>query len=273
MKKTVVSLLVICLLVALFAVVSEAADKTVAVVDFTNTTDYYLPNVGEMAAETLSIMVSQMEGFNVVERAKLNDIILEQRFSKSGLVDNTATAIQMGKLLGAEYIVTGSIINLAIDESTFEGFGIKTTQTIVTMDVSVKMLNVNTGVIELADIYTSNKTFQDSVPSNMVSVVRDLLKNSFQKFVVVTEQILNKPVQEIKNAYVEFISTPLGADIEIDGIYMGSTPATIPVTEGIHVVKISLGGYEIWEKKVLFFEGLKVNVTLTKKAKLEEGDQ
>ena len=43
-------------------------------------------------------------------------------------------------------------------------------------------------------------------------------------------------------------STPDGADITVDGRYMGSTPSTLQLAPGEHVVKIDRSGYRQWER-------------------------
>ena len=49
----------------------------------------------------------------------------------------------------------------------------------------------------------------------------------------------------------------------IDGVYQGATPLDVQLKEGIHVVKISKGGYEPWENKVNVVQGMKpIAVTL-----------
>ncbi len=45
-------------------------------------------------------------------------------------------------------------------------------------------------------------------------------------------------------------STPEGADIEIDGNFMGSTPSSIEVAPGDHVVVIKKRGFKDWERKL-----------------------
>ena len=46
---------------------------------------------------------------SLVERDKLENIIEEQKLSLSGLVD-TDSAIRIGQLLSAKYIITGTVI-------------------------------------------------------------------------------------------------------------------------------------------------------------------
>jgi hypothetical protein len=45
-------------------------------------------------------------------------------------------------------------------------------------------------------------------------------------------------------------STPTGADIEIDGIFAGQTPSSIPTLTGEHSIRIHKDGYEPWERKI-----------------------
>ena len=49
---------------------------------------------------------------------------------------------------------------------------------------------------------------------------------------------------------VALTSTPAGAEIEVDGAFVGNTPSTISVATGDHVVTISKKGYKPWEKKI-----------------------
>jgi hypothetical protein len=45
-------------------------------------------------------------------------------------------------------------------------------------------------------------------------------------------------------------STPNGADIEVDGSFVGSTPSTIGVLGGDHVISVKKNGYKPWERKI-----------------------
>ncbi len=84
---------------------------TVAVVEFTdlqgNVTDF-----GRFLAEELVTRLGDLEKFKVIERQLLNKIITEQKLSLTGIVD-PASAKQLGKILGVDAIVAGSITNLA----------------------------------------------------------------------------------------------------------------------------------------------------------------
>jgi hypothetical protein len=47
---------------------------------------------------------------------------------------------------------------------------------------------------------------------------------------------------------VTFKSTPEGAEITVDGKYMGSTPSTLNLTPGEHVVNIEKAGFKSWQR-------------------------
>jgi hypothetical protein len=52
------------------------------------------------------------------------------------------------------------------------------------------------------------------------------------------------------NAEVTVASNPAGADIEVDGAFVGSTPSTIDVTTGDHTISLKKSGYTTWEKTI-----------------------
>lgn len=49
---------------------------------------------------------------------------------------------------------------------------------------------------------------------------------------------------------IAFESTPPGADIEIDGSFVGSTPSTVSVAEGSHDIAVKKKGFADWTKKM-----------------------
>jgi hypothetical protein len=51
-------------------------------------------------------------------------------------------------------------------------------------------------------------------------------------------------------AEVSVTSNPSGADIEIDGAFVGSTPSTVTVTSGTHTIDVQKVGYATWERKM-----------------------
>ena len=63
-----------------------------------------------------------------------------------------------------------------------------------------------------------------------------------------------------------FTSTPSGADITLDGKYVGSTPSTIELNGGTHAVVFSMNGFAQWKRDLTVLPGaeLRVNGILQK---------
>lgn len=265
-KKISLFILTISLVLILSFTITAQNIATVAVVDFSNNTGRRIPNIESTTSEYISTLLSNKNGLQVVERKKLASIMREQGLSQSGIIDNQNTAIQLGKLLGAEYLITGSLINLNVNETQFEGYGIETSKVEITLSTNIKVLNVNTGVIEAGNIYNVSNIYQGESEYSLDGngAVRSLVEKIARNFV--SELSLGEGNQkELEKFKVEFSSEPEGASIEVDGIYMGSTPATIPIEEGIHNITISMGGYTSWKKKVNVYDGLNVNAVLGEK--------
>ena len=85
-----------------------APPKTVAVLYFDNNTgsaDY--DAMGRGVAAMLITDLSGVPEIRLVEREKLQAVLAEQKMQQSGFFD-PATAVKAGKLLGAEYLLTGA---------------------------------------------------------------------------------------------------------------------------------------------------------------------
>jgi hypothetical protein len=56
-------------------------------------------------------------------------------------------------------------------------------------------------------------------------------------------------------AEVEVVSTPPGADIVIDGSFVGSTPSTLAAVAGQHQVVLKKRGFQPWERRISISAG------------------
>jgi len=58
-----------------------------------------------------------------------------------------------------------------------------------------------------------------------------------------------------------FTSTPSGAEITLDGRYVGSTPSVLSMTTGTHVVVVSMPGFAQWKRELTVLPGSELTVT------------
>ena len=86
----------------------------------------------ELINSGLLTALASQSGISVVERDRIAQILEEQELSLSGLVDTT-TAVRIGNIAAAQYIVTGSLI--------------ETTESVI---IFARVVNVESGVVESA---------------------------------------------------------------------------------------------------------------------------
>jgi len=67
---------------------------------------------------------------------------------------------------------------------------------------------------------------------------------------------------------VHLESTPIGADILLDGSFVGNTPSDIEVSEGDHTITVKKTGFKDWERKMKITAGSNVHLN----AELEKAE-
>jgi len=251
-----------------------AVPPTIAVIDFANLSGSYVAGIEETAGEILSALLAQTEKFAILERERITAVVQELGFVYSGLVDQENTAIEIGKLLGADIVALGSILNYSTDTLVYSGYGLQVKNTVYTMQVSIKLVAVNTGRIVYAEVLEDNEKVLEAGPLRigLQGVEKRLLTKILRQFVDHVSQLenLDRGQAELRLVEVVFESVPAGANVEINGIYIGSTPITYSLEDGkVYQVRITYPGTTPWEMQVRAYEGLVVNVTLAPPAEEE----
>lgn len=68
-------------------------------------------NLGKIVSEILTTSFVNSESFKIIEREQLQKVTKEFELGQTGIID-TSSAKQIGKILGADAIVTGSVIKM-----------------------------------------------------------------------------------------------------------------------------------------------------------------
>jgi ABC-type molybdate transport system substrate-binding protein len=68
---------------------------------------------------------------------------------------------------------------------------------------------------------------------------------------------------DTREAVINFSSTPPGAEIMLDGSYVGNIPSSITAAPGRHVVELSMPGFATWKRELQVTAGSKVDVDVT----------
>lgn len=121
----------------------------VAVVEFENKTAYGA-RLGTAAADILVTELGRTGRFVLLERAKMDRVLEEQKLGLTGAVD-PATAAQVGKLLGAAAIVTGAISQFGVKTEGSDLLVAQSKRQVAEAVVDVRVIDAETGEILLSE--------------------------------------------------------------------------------------------------------------------------
>ena len=89
----------------------NAGKQTVAVFPFSSNDELAKQRVGFAVSELLTSKLAKLPEFIVVERSQLDQVLKEQKLQATGAID-PESAVKVGKLLGAQLLVLGSVEKL-----------------------------------------------------------------------------------------------------------------------------------------------------------------
>ena len=184
--------------------------------------------------------LSQSNRFTIIEKAKRDELLEEQKIQNTGICDADC-AVEIGQLIGAEYLMLGNIIGL----------------TSKLFQVNIKIINVEKGDIEekvTSQIEGDLGALLAGMEDASREIVRRIAAGSAPQ--QVTQQTgLPATVQKTYGS-VDISTDPKGANIFIDGVEVGVTPKIIPDLEtGTHNLILNYPGYERLQKRIMVEDG------------------
>lgn len=66
---------------------------------------------------------------------------------------------------------------------------------------------------------------------------------------------------EAQNGGVNVSSNPAGADISVDGDFVGNSPASLKLAPGKHTITVKMSGYKDWSREITVQAGSEVQLT------------
>ena len=129
----------------------------VAVIGFDSTAPDYIWHINsELSKAATDLMINALiktEHFRVFERIKLDAILEEQDFQVySGRVD-PSTAVKIGKMLGVDLIVTGSVTSIVYQKSGGIKLGpLSLKKSAASATITIRAINVTTGEIIFSEV-------------------------------------------------------------------------------------------------------------------------
>ena len=159
MKRLVVLGVCLSMLAVVWAPVTSAANKPrIAVLEFQNKADnqWWWHGGAEAAQDVFVTELVKSGKFTVIERERINAIMQEKGLAQSGDVSQ-ATAMQIGKLLGVQYMLTGAVTEYGNTDKGAHGRsigrlpGFSAGKRTFSAAMNARIFNVSTGEIVWAD--------------------------------------------------------------------------------------------------------------------------
>lgn len=124
LRSLSVMLFFVVLAVAPIPTMAQSKSITVAVMplEFRGGSQWSTIDVGEQITALITNQLVEMGRFQVLERAYIDKILAEQKLGTSGLVD-PSRAPEIGKLLGADALVFGTVTQFEFSSSAGISFG------------------------------------------------------------------------------------------------------------------------------------------------------
>ena len=173
--------------------------------------------------------------FQVIEKNKRDEIMKEQKEQLSGCFTEKC-AVEVGQLIGADYLVVGQLINL---EDLFQ--------------INIKIVDIEKGDI-------AQKVTQESDPgmrallNGMEEASRLIVRNIALSSGVTLPTLqpgIASPAEEIFYGHLDILSEPKGATVIVDNKDYGLTPRRIDsLVVGSHDIILAYPGYERLKKRV-----------------------
>lgn len=236
----------------------------VAVVDFDNRSGRKdLPDLGFVAQDITTSSLHDLPGVALVTRDRIKSVRKEVNLSET--IQSSKGISRLGQLLNADALVTGSIIRYDEERRTFSGYGTSALQDIARMSISLQIIHVETGRVQFSKTFDDELTQQypvaSSAPSKPIDRTSELLTRLLEKAKGEMRNALSQVAAgggvATKFVSVEVRTNPAGADVILNGGYLGSTPFTLSVTpETTHELQLELAGHQSWKRRVTIKAGM-----------------
>lgn len=249
----------------------ESGKITVAVVGFDNRSGKDFPDLGALAQDVATSFLYTLPGVVLVSRDRLDKVRQEIKLPES-VLDGTGIS-RAGKLLNADVLLTGSVLRYDVERRTFEGFGTSALQDIFRMEISLQLIDVETGRVRFSKTFDVERIQPypkaTSAPREPIDRKSELLR-----------ALLDTAQNDVKNALIQvagglqtaggFVnvpvaSSPAGADVIVNGLLMGKTPTTLSLSVSSHEIQLELPGYESYKRRIKVQPGMRIDANLARK--------
>jgi curli biogenesis system outer membrane secretion channel CsgG len=208
----------ITILLVLFLASAVLAElPRISVMNLEDKSGYGNGNVGSGMADMLVTELVNQKKFKVIERSELQKVMNEQEMGQSGLV-SAETAAKIGKLLGLQYIITGSVTEFGVQEGGASAFGVGINTSTVSSALDVRVIDVSTAEILSSASGRGSKTTSALNVNNASLLPTDVSMGSTAFNSSAIGQAVREAVQKVaKKIGQDLAGSWKGAIVKVDG--------------------------------------------------------
>lgn len=212
MKKMLFSL---CLF-SILSNLSAGGKKIVCVMDLEDKSSHShsWQNVGTGIADMMVTALAESKKYTLIEREKLEKVMEEQKLGASGAV-TAQTAAKIGRLLGANYIITGSVTEFGVKDSKIGvgglgkvlpiGGGAKVSKNTARVAIDVRAIDTTSAQITAAAKGEGSKSSAEFSGDLSIAPSFDFGKEGFDETIIgkAAREAVEKVVSELGKKFDE----------------------------------------------------------------------
>ncbi len=185
---------------------------------------------------------------------------------------SSGSALRIAQMLHVNYVIMATINSLGTEVRTFKGegtaYGTNNQTTIFNLQLTVKVLDGGQGSSVYGDVVMASERI--AVGQNISIITTDIHPRLIEAAAIkIAENIVDK-IQNIRSIKVivpngvnfTVKSNIKGANVELDGVVIGSTPGKFRASPGIHQLRITKEWLTNWERSVNIIPDQTFNITL-----------
>ncbi|MFH1415054.1 MAG: CsgG/HfaB family protein [Elusimicrobiota bacterium] len=215
-------ILKLIIVVLIFPAALYAARPGIAVMDLEDKSGYHGADIGSGMADMLVTGLVETKKFKVIEREALKKVLAEQSLGMSGAV-TPQTAARVGKILGVQYIVTGSVTEYGRQKGGAGAFGVGVKKQTARTAMDIRVIDTETAEIVAAVSGKGEKTSSSLKIANADILPTDVKLGSDSYNSTLEGKAVREAVEQVTKQLVrQFGGTPSSTVVKVseDTIYI-----------------------------------------------------
>lgn len=147
--RAMMLLVFLCFILSFTEIVYAAQQKSVGILIFKNVS--MRRGLEQVVTDSLMSELSKNEKLNVIDRVDLGEVLNEQGLGRTGIISKDS-AVQMGRIVGINYLVTGTILDARVTNPDTKSRSAPA----VNVMVFWKIIDTTSGAVVFADTVTGS---------------------------------------------------------------------------------------------------------------------